>query len=190
MRRDFLKQLGIEDKEIIDKILDEHSSDIGKIKGELESTKNTLTEVQGQLDNKTKELEKAIADGEKVAELTKQIETLKTDHEAEIGKLKSSHTELQKTHAIENGIRNAKGRNIKAIMGVLDLSKVTMGEDGTLNGLDDQLESLKKSDETAFLFNVKESPSGTTPADNQGGGNGGVPTGLTFNDAIAKALGK
>ena len=41
MKRKFLEDLGLEDKDTIDKILDENSSDIGKAKGELET-------VQGQ----------------------------------------------------------------------------------------------------------------------------------------------
>ena len=42
MKRDFLKNLGIEDKDIIDKIMDENSSDIGKAKGELQTYKDKV----------------------------------------------------------------------------------------------------------------------------------------------------
>ena len=42
MTRDFLKSLGIEDKDLIDKILDQNSADIGKAKGEVEQYKTQI----------------------------------------------------------------------------------------------------------------------------------------------------
>ena len=50
MQRKFLEDLGITDKDTIDKIMDENSSDIGKAKGELETVqqnlKNANTEIE------------------------------------------------------------------------------------------------------------------------------------------------
>lgn len=48
MKRKFLEDLGLE-KETIDKILDENSADIGKVKGELDTAKNDLKEAQDAL---------------------------------------------------------------------------------------------------------------------------------------------
>ena len=45
MKRKFLEDLGLE-KEVIDKILDENSADIGRAKGELETVKNQLEAAQ------------------------------------------------------------------------------------------------------------------------------------------------
>ena len=49
MKREFLKNLGIEDKELIDKILDENSSDIGRAKGELDTYKTKVEELDKQI---------------------------------------------------------------------------------------------------------------------------------------------
>ena len=57
MRRDFLRGLGIEDKEIIDKILDENSADIGKAKGDLETVTKQVDELKSQIKDKDKQLE-------------------------------------------------------------------------------------------------------------------------------------
>ena len=46
MKRDFLKNLGIEDKEIIDKILDENSADIGRAKSGNDDLKSQVTQLQ------------------------------------------------------------------------------------------------------------------------------------------------
>ena len=50
MQRKFLEDLGIKDKETIDKILDENSTDIGKAKGELETVQTQLTESKKEVE--------------------------------------------------------------------------------------------------------------------------------------------
>ena len=45
MRREFLKNLGIEDKDLIDKILDENSADIGRAKGDLDNYKTQVSDL-------------------------------------------------------------------------------------------------------------------------------------------------
>lgn len=187
MKRDFLKSLGIEDKEIIDKILDENSADIGKAKGELETYKTKVTDLEAEIktkDSKIETLEKSSGKVEeletKVKELEENNAKLKTDHETET-------TALKKTYAIENGVRDAKGKNVKAVMALLDIDKITY-EDGKCNGLTEQLEGLQKGESTSFLFG-EITPSGVTPPNPPGGG-GNPPTSSTFAEAVAKALSK
>lgn len=192
MKRDFLKNLGIEDKDIIDKILDENSADIGRAKGDLDTYKD-----------KVKDLEKDIAtkDGE-IADLTKkvgdtnalnqQINQLQTEKTNLTNELNTKVSQIQKTHAIEGKIRDAKGKNIKAIMALLDMEKITY-ENNELGGIDDQLTSLASAEDSSMLFGeVKPaSPAGTHVNNPPNGGNGGTPpTSKTFAEAIAKTLGK
>ncbi len=53
-----------------------------------------------------------------------------------------------KNSAVDMAILKAGGRNAKAVKALLDMEKVTLKEDGTLDGLD--LDALKKSD--GYLF--------------------------------------
>lgn len=174
MRRDFLKGLGIEDKDIIDKIMDENSSDIGKAKGDLESVKDqlaTMTTNYNNLKNATKDYE----------ELKNQVATLTTDKTNLQNDLTNKLTQLQKAHETENKVRDRKAKNVKAVMALLDPEKDT----------DEQLDALTKSEDTAFLFGEAKPapPAGTTPNDPPGGGSGGnPPSGKSFTDAIAAAL--
>ena len=189
MRRDFLKDLGIEDKEIIDKILDENSSDIGKAKGDLESYKNKVSELEKQITSKDSEiasLNKKVGDVDK---LTEQVNTLTKDNEKLNSDLTNKLNEVQKNHAIENGVRDAKAKNVKAVMALLDQSKITY-KDGVLEGLSEQLESLTKDDSSSFMFdNSAPIPKGFKPNDPPRGG--GSPSGSpTLADAVAKALSK
>lgn len=189
MKRDFLKNLGIEDNDIISKILDENSADIGRAKGELQTYKDKVTDLEGQVKTKDGEiatLQKKVGDTDA---LNQQIAQLTTDKTNLTNELNTKVNEMKKTYAIENGVRDAKARNVKAVIAQLDMSKITY-ENDELGGLADQLEALKKGDDTSFLFgDSKQAPSGThhsTP--NSSGGN--PPTANSFADAIAKSLGK
>lgn len=188
MRRDFLKNLGIEDKEIIDKILDENSSDIGRAKGELETYKNKVSELEGSIkekDGKIADLEKSVGD---TKSLNEELEKLKGEKAQLESDLTTKVSEIQKTHSIENKIRDEKGKNVKAIMALLDLNKITF-ENNQLGGIDDQLKTLKEASDSSMLFGDATTPSGTTPS-NPPGGSGNPSTTMTLNDAIAKALNK
>ena len=185
MKRDFLKNLGIEDKDLIDKILDENSSDIGRAKGELDSYKEKITNLENDLKTKTDriaELEKSNVD---IQALQDKITQLETDNGTLKGELDTKVTALQKNHAIENGVRDAKAKNVKAVMALLDLEKVTF-TDGKLEGLSEQLETLTQNE--SYLFGDNHHvPVGTNPA--RPDAKGGTPaTNMTFADAIANAI--
>lgn len=188
MKRSFLQSLGIEDKEIIDKIMDENSSDIGKAKGELETYKNKVTELEGKITTKDNELEtlkKSVGD---TTALSDQIEQLKKDNQDLTDQLNNKVIQLQKAHAIENGVRDAKAKNVKAVMALLDTDKITFNE-GKIEGLSEQIEKLTTGEDTAFLFGeAKQSPAGTEPKNNPAGTNHNPPTGKSFAEAIAAAI--
>ena len=157
MKRDFIKNLGIEDKDIIDKILDENSADIGRAKGELDSYKTKVTELEGQIKTKDGEiatLKTQVGDTSALNEKIKQLETDKTNLTND---LNTKVSEIQKNHAIEGGIRDAKGKNVKAIMALLDMNKITY-TDGKLDGLEDQLKTLASAEDSAMLFGSGQTP--------------------------------
>lgn len=190
MKRDFLKNLGIEDKDIIDKIMDENSADIGRAKGELQAVKDKVAELEGQVTTLTTENNTLKGQVGDVETLRNENAQLKTDKTNLTNELNTKVAEIQKTHAIEGGVRDAKARNVKAVLAQLDMSKITY-ENGELAGLTEQLDALKTGEDTAFLFGESQAaPSGThrnTPPTN-GGGN--PPTGKNFAEAIAAKLGK
>jgi chromosome segregation ATPase len=187
MKRDFLKNLGSEDKDIIDKILDENSSDIGRAKGELETYKTKATDLEGQIRTKDAEIEnlkKSVGETTTLNDKIKQLEADKTNLQSE---LTTKVNQIQKTHAIEGSIRDAKGKNVKAIMALLDNEKITYAN-GELTGLTEQLDALKTGEDSSFLFGEAQvAPSGTHPNNPpSNGGNGGTPpTGKTLGEAIA-----
>lgn len=198
MKREFLKELGIEDKEIINKILDENSADIGRAKGDTDDLKSQISQLQTQLNKRTSDydaLKESTKDydslNEKINQLELEKSQLATDKAQLTVDLDTKIAALQKNHAIENDVRDAKAKNVKAVMALLDTEKITY-KDGKLSGLAEQLATLQSGDNTAFLFGVGTQPiAGTHPNTPPTGGNGGnPPTSANFAEAIAKALGK
>jgi chromosome segregation ATPase len=190
MKRDFLKNLGIEDKEIIDKILDENSADIGRAKGELETYKTKVTTLEADIKTKDSEIATLSKTKGDVDELNNKIAQLESEKNELTTKLGTETTALKRTHAIENGVRDAKAKNVKAVMALLDIDKITY-EDGELNGLSDQLESLKTNEDTSFLFGTTEvkPPAGAKP-NNPPSAGGNPPSALSLGEAVTKHLGK
>lgn len=190
MKRDFLKNLGIEDKEVIDKILDENSADIGRAKGSADELKSQITQLQTQLNDKTNEFNTLKESTKDYDSLKETITQLRNDKTQLTDQLNSEVSKIQKTHAIESSVREAKAKNVKAVLALLDMEKITY-ENGELSGISEQLETLKSGEDTSFLFGDTQEPlpSGThlkTPPSN----GGTPPTSTTFAEAIAKAINK
>lgn len=166
MKRKFLEDLGITDKDTIDKILDENSTDIGKAKGELETVQTqlaeskkeveTLTSQVSERDKQLEDLKKSTGD---VEELTKKIETLQEENKANSEAHAAEIKQMKVDAAIDVALSNAKAKNNKAVKALLnDLDKLEINEDGSIKGdsLKNQIDALVKGDDTKFLFNSEK----------------------------------
>lgn len=189
MKTEFLKSLGIEDQSVIDAIMAENGKDINAAKSNKTQLETQVTELTNQLndrDNQLKELKKSTKDNEA---LTAKITELEQANEASASEYENKIASIQKAYAIENGVRDAKAKNVKAVMALLDMDKITFN-DGKIEGLDTQIEALTTGEDTAFLFGEnKSAPAGTEPPKNSSNG-GNPPTSKTFAEAIAKAINK
>lgn len=193
MKRDFLKELGIEDKETINKILDENSADIGRAKVEMDDLKSEVSKLKTQLADKTTEfdnLKESTKDygelGEKINKLELEKSQLATDKAQLQVDLDAKVSSILKNHAIENMVRDYKAKNVKATMALLDMEKIKY-ENNTLSGASEQLDALKGGEDTAFLFGeVNTAPTGTNFNNPPSGNPASAPK--TFKDAIAMAI--
>jgi DNA repair exonuclease SbcCD ATPase subunit len=179
MKRDFLKGLGIEDKEIIDKILDENSADIGRAKGELDTWKTKASDLEKDIKTKDDTIAQLQKEADKVEGLNQTISQLQTDKTNLETELNTKVSEITRDHEIENKIRDRKGLNVKAIKALLDKEK----------DIDEQLDALVSAEDSSMLFGTTvQAPAGTHPA-NPNSGNAGKPsTSDSFAEAVAKAL--
>ena len=116
-----------------------------------------------------------------------QIDKLKDEAKKAEEAHKATITQMKRDSAIESALTSAKARNTKAVRALLDEGKLVLNEDGTLSGLKEQIEAVKK--DNAFLFDSSDD-------DNGGGGNGGGkpffggsnPKGGASGDALRDAM--
>lgn len=153
---------------------------------ELEVAKKQADETLKERDKQLEELKKSSGNN---TELKNQIEKLQADNE----NMKQAHakelTEIKINSAIDMALTNAKVKNLKAVKALLNQENIKLKDDGTLDGVDVQIEGLKKSD--AYLFESVENQSqrrGFVPAPNPNSNEGNKPT--TLSDAVKSFFNK
>ena len=135
-------------------------SRFNEVNEENKALKKSVSERDKQLDT----LKASAGDNEK---LTQQIAELQKANAEQIKAHNAELTQLKLNNAIDVALGSASVKSNKAVRAMLDMSKVQLGEDGKLVGLNDQLEALKASD--GYLFNENKF------AGFQLGGDGKVP---------------
>ena len=134
---------------------------------ELETAKGSITDLTGKLKD---------FDGV-------DVEGLKTSVKDWEKKYNTDLADVKKTAAVDMAIMQAKGRNPKVIKALLDMDKIKLKDDGTLEGFD--IEGLKKSD--GYLFDIETTTiEGTGHA---GGSQGGESKLENFISAARTAAG-
>lgn len=97
------------------------------------------------------------AKGIQLADVSKGYIT-KEEHDNEIQKRETANQSEKRDHALDIAIMQAKGKNPKAIKALLDMEKITINEDGKVEGID--LSPIQKTD--SYLFDTETvSTSGT-----------------------------
>lgn len=162
LNREFLKDLGIDDKDVVDAILDEHSKIIGEVKKELNTVNakiEFLDQQNDELTSKLKDRDNQLNDlknsTEDVAGLKKTIEDLQNTNKTSDEAHKNEINDLKKSFAIENALRDAKARNVISVKALLKLDDIELNEDGSLKGLSEQIETLKGAEDSKFLFDTE-----------------------------------
>lgn len=178
MKTEFLKELGIEDKEVIKQIMAENGRDIESVRTEMESYKTQVEQLNSQLSDRDKQL-KELKDSQKdnqelqtkITRLEELNNTFKIEYEQKI-------KDLEADRDLELKLRDSNARNVKAVKALIDKDK----------DIDEQIKELMKNEDTSFMFKTeeKEPPKGVTPA--SGGVTPSSNQPMTLSGAISKAL--
>jgi hypothetical protein len=149
MKREDLEKLGITDKDQLDKIMALHGQSVesnktkvATMQTELDGLKTQLTDANNQIksykDMNIDDIKKAASDWEAKA---KEAET----------NAQKQIAELKFNTALDGAISGAKAKNAKAVRALLDQNGLKYNEaDGSIIGLNEQLEKIKK--ENDYLF--------------------------------------
>lgn len=159
MNRKTLEEMGLA-KEQIDAIMKANGEDIENAKSTLSATVDQQkAEIEG-LTSQIKDRDKQLTDLQKAAgnnaDLAKQIEELKAAN-AEATKAHAAEVaQLRLNSAVDQAITAAGAKNGKAVKALLDTTKIKLKDDGTVEGLDDQIKNLQKAEDSSFLFEAQK----------------------------------
>ncbi len=130
---------------------------------EINQEKIELEEEIARRDEELGSLQKSDEDVEDLKSQILQLQDEKVDieqrHQEEMNNLKIEN-------AIEFAIIKAKGKNVKAIRALIDISEISINDNGEIIGIDNQIKVLLEDEESKFLFNVADEVTlrGVSPA--------------------------
>ena len=163
MKREELKKLNLTDEQI-DKVMSLHGADVESAKSKMEELNKTNESLQSQIaerDKDLKSLKKRAGDNE---ELSNEFKELQSKYKQDTENLTKELRQTKLNSAVDSALSKAKVRNSKAAKALLNMGEVKLNDKGEVEGLDDQINSLQKTDGYLFDQGNKE------PYQPQGGG--------------------
>ena len=115
-----------------------------------DNDKAELKKLLEERDTQLKDLSSKVKDNDS---LLAQIKELQDSNKSSIAEYEAKLTAQAQKHAYDNALASYKPKNVNALNGVIDKTKLVYKEkdgDYTIEGLEDQINALKKSD--AYLF--------------------------------------
>ena len=154
LKREMLVEAGIEDKAVIDNIMQAYGAGIenakSQAKSELQAENEALKqqlEQQNQAINDLQAKEGASAESkQQLEELKAQFDQYKLDSEANLA-------QVTKTNAVALALKDVGAYNSEDLMKFIDLDKIELGEDGK-PVLEETINSLKES--SPYLFQAED----------------------------------
>ena len=155
LKREMLVEAGIEDKSVIDNIMQAYGAGIenakSQAKSELQAENETLKQ---QLEQQTQAIQDLQAKEGASEESKQQLEQLKAQFEQYKLDSEANLAQVTKTNAIALALKDVGAYNSDDLMKFIDLDKIELGEDGKL---EDTINSLRES--SPYLFQtVQEQP--------------------------------
>ena len=152
MKREELKKLGLNDDQIA-AVMTSYGKEVNPLKEQVDSLTSERDNLKQQVSDRDGQLDDLRKNAGKNEELEATIKQLQEDNKAAAAKYQNDLATKEKGFKIEGALRDAKAKNVKAVLSLIDTDKVSVRKDGTLDGLTDQIEAVKKSD--SYLFDAE-----------------------------------
>lgn len=157
LKREMLVEAGIEDKAVIDNIMQAYGAGIenakSQAKSELQAENDTLKQ---QLEQQTQAINELQAKEGASAESKQQLEELKAQFDQYKLDSEVNLAHITKTNAVALALKDVGAYNSEDLMKFIDLDKISLGEDGKPQ-LEDTINSLKES--SPYLFQAEDKQS-------------------------------
>ena len=154
LKREMLVEAGIEDKAVIDNIMQAYGAGIenakSQAKTELQAENDALKQ---QLEQQTQAIQDLQAKEGASAESKQQLEELKAQFDQYKLDSEANLAQITKTNAVALALKDVGAYNSEDLMKFIDLDKIELGEDGKPQ-LEDTINSLKES--SPYLFQAED----------------------------------
>ncbi|KXU16201.1 Phage capsid and scaffold [Streptococcus oralis] len=154
LKREMLVEAGIEDKAVIDNIMQAYGAGIenakSQAKSELQAENDALKQ---QLEQQTQAIQDLQAKEGASAESKQQLEELKAQFDQYKLDSEANLAQITKTNAVALALKDVGAYNSEDLMKFIDLEKIELGEDGKPQ-LEDTINSLKES--SPYLFQAED----------------------------------
>lgn len=173
MIKEILKANGLEDAQIdnIVKAMDEakvYTTKLENIDERYSKLKGQKEELDKMVKDRDVQLEDLSKNNKDNAELQQMLDDLQVSNKNQIADYEAKIQNMEFDYALDKTLDGAKSKNNKAVKALLDIDSIKYQE-GKFEGLEGQLETLKK--EASYLFN-----------DEVQGGQGGFNPGGSANE--------
>lgn len=158
MKREELEALGLA-KEQIDSVMNLHGKGINSVKAKMEGVQEQLTKAHETIAARDTQLETLKNSTGDIEQLKQRVEALQAENEETAGKYTEQINEMKLNTAIKLMIAG-KVHDEDLTAGQFDKSKLILNEDGTVTGLQDQLQAIQENKK--FLFKATEEPGAAT----------------------------
>ena len=127
----------------------------------MDNYKTQVSDLKNQLSEKDTEITTLKEKADKVDGLNQQIAQLTADKTQLTNDLNTKVSAIQKSHAIEGGIRDAKAKNVKAVKALLDVDALRKSQNRDAD-IKSAIESVKT--DNGYMFeDGKQPPTVTVP---------------------------
>ena len=154
LKREMLVEAGIEDKAVIDNIMQAYGAGIenakSQAKSELQAENDTLKQ---QLEQQTQAIKDLQAKEGASTESKQQLEELKAQFDQYKLDSEANLAQITKTNAVALALKDVGAHNSEDLMKFIDLDKIELGEDGK-PVLEDTINSLKEL--SPYLFQAED----------------------------------
>ena len=154
LKREMLINAGINDKEVVDEIMQAYGAGIEhartQAKQELTAENETLKQ---QLETQSKTLEDLKKSSEDNATVKQTLEKLQQEYEQYKVESDSKLQQINKTNAIALALKDVKAHDSDVLMKLIDIDKIELGEDGKPK-LDEVVNGVRES--KPFLFEQEQ----------------------------------
>jgi hypothetical protein len=151
MKREELEKHGLTRAQV-DYIMAEHGKDVEAHKAKTSAAEAELSGLKQQLGEAARQIEALQgqdAEGARQAAAAWQQKFEQAQAES---------TQIRFDHALETALAGAGARNHKSVRALLDTQSLALAEDGSLTGLSEQLEKLRRENDYLFAPAAEDEP--------------------------------